>query len=134
VRVRAEGLSSTPGLAGILAESPTQVGFVILDSLKGYLPSATLVFNGSLTDRDERNRDQVPFGHVRSSGNAGCFALEYRRGAEYVLFLRRGDHSSYAQSEQLTPYWAPLGPTNEQLFGGGSDPWLIWVRGLLRTR
>jgi hypothetical protein len=77
---------------------------------------------------------KFPTGTCGLAAVRGCFALEYRRGAEYLLFLRRGDHSSYAQSEQLTPYWAPLGPTNEQLFGGGSDPWLLWVRGQLRTR
>jgi hypothetical protein len=27
----------------------------------------------------------------------------------------------------LTPYWAPLLPTNEQLHGP-DDPWLAWVR------
>jgi hypothetical protein len=137
VRVRAEGLSFNPGRgggAGLLAGSPTQVSFVILDSLKGRLLSATIEFNGSLTDRDERNRGQVPYEFVRPSGSAGCFALEYRQGAEYLLFLRRGKHPAYAQPEQLTPYWAPLAPTNEQLFARENDPWFVWVTEKLRAR
>jgi hypothetical protein len=48
--------------------------------------------------------------------------------------LRRGRHPSSAQPDDLTPYWAPLGPTNEQLFGGTSDAWFVWVSGQLRRR
>ena len=81
-RVRAEGLSSTPGRSGAMAESPTQVRFAVLEILKGSLPSATIEFNGSLTDRDDHNRGPVPYGHVRPGGSAGCFALEYRPRAE----------------------------------------------------
>src|SRR5678816_2324620 len=84
-RVRAERLSSTPGRSGAMAESPTQVRFAVLEILKGSLPSTTIEFNGSLTDRDDHNRGPVPYGHVRPGGSAGCFALEYRHGAEYLL-------------------------------------------------
>ena len=129
VRVRAEGLSSTPGVAGTLAESGTQVRFAILELLKGHLPSATLEFNGSLMDHDDRNDRPVPYDFVRPNGRRGnCFALAYRAGAEYLLLLRRGERPSYAQANELTPYWAPLTPTNEQLFGGTSDAWFVWVR------
>src|SRR5688572_27441764 len=60
-RVRAERLSSTPGRSGVMAESPTQVRFAVLEILKGSLPSATIEFNGSLTDRDDHNRGPVPY-------------------------------------------------------------------------
>jgi hypothetical protein len=134
-RVRAEGLSSTPGRPGVMAESPTQVRFVILELLKGRLPSSTIEFNGSLTDRDDRNDRAVPYDVVRPGGLHGnCFALAYRAGAEYLLLLRRSEHPSYAQPNELTPYWAPLSPTNEQLINGANDAWFVWVRQELRTR
>ena len=87
-RVRAEGLSSAPGRPGTWADSPTQVRFTILELLKGRLSSSTIEFNGSLTDRDDRNDGAVPFNSVRPGGRGGnCFALEYRAGAEYLKSL-----------------------------------------------
>ena len=134
-RVRAQGLSSTPGRPGVMAESPTQVRFEVLDILKGSLPSATIEFNGSLKERDDRNDRPVPYDFIRPGGRGGnCFALEYRPGAEYLLLLRRGKHPSYAQPDDLTPYWTALAPTNEQLFGGASDAWFVWVSRQLRRR
>jgi hypothetical protein len=135
-RVRAEGLSSTPGRAGGLGGSPTQVRFAILGLLKGRLSSPTIEFNGSLTDRDDRNDGRVPYDSIRRGGRHGnCVALEYRVGAEYLLLLRHGGpHPAYAQGNELTPYWAPLSPTNEQLFGGASDAWFVWVSKELRKR
>jgi len=135
VRVRAEGLSSTPGVTGIMAESRTQVRFAILELLNGRLSAATIEFNGSLMDHDDRNDRPVPYDFIRPGGRGGnCFALAYRAGAEYLLLLRRGDHPSYAQANEVTPYWAPLSPTNEQLFGGASDAWFVWVSQELRKR
>lgn len=133
VRVRAEGLSATPGRAGSMAASATQVRFAILEVLKSRLSSSTIEFNGALTDRDDRNDRPVPYDFVRPGGRRGnCFALAYRAGAEYLLFLRRGEHPAYAQPSDLTPYWAPLMPANEQLFDGANDAWLAWVRQELR--
>jgi hypothetical protein len=141
-RARAEGLSSTPGRASGLSASPTQVRFAILELLKGRLPSITVEFNGSLTDRDDRNDVPVPYNFVRPGGRQGnCVALEYRVGAEYLLLLRRaapayvgGVVGLTAEQNELTPYRAPLSPTNEQLFGGASDPWFVWVSNQLRRR
>lgn len=136
-RVRAEGFSSTPGRAGLfLAASPTRVTFAILELLKGRLSSSTIEFNGSLTDRDDRNDRPVPYDSIRPGGRGGyCFALAYKAGAEYLLLLRRVEHQSDdAQPNELTPYWAPLSPTNEQLFDGASDAWFVWVRKELRRR
>lgn len=130
VRVRAEGLSSTPGRPGVLGGSPTQVRFAILETLKGRLSSSTIEFNGSLSERDDPNGGPVPYGSVRPSGHAPCFALTYRTGAEYLLLLGRGDHQAFPND--LTPHWSPLGPTNEQLFGGASDAWFVWVSQQLR--
>jgi hypothetical protein len=123
VRARAEGLSSTSG----------DVTFAILDVLKGSLPAATIAINGSLLDRDDRNDQPVPYDFVRPGGRSGnCYALEYRAGAEYLLLLRGGKHPSKVQRNGLTPYWAPLSPTNEQLFGGARDAWFVWVSRTLR--
>ena len=133
-RVRAEGLSDIPGRPGTMAGSKTQVWFTVREVLKGRLPSSTIEFNGTLDDRDDQNGRPVPYDHVRPSGSGSCFALTYRIGSEYLLFLRRGEHPSFAQPDDLTPYWAALGPTNEQLFGGTADPWLVWVSRQLRTR
>jgi hypothetical protein len=47
--------------------------------------------------------------------------LGYRRGAEYLLLLTR------EQAGELTPYWSPLAPTNEQV-SGPDDPWIQWVK------
>jgi hypothetical protein len=134
-RVRAEGLSPTPGRAGVQAGSPTQVRFAILSVLKGRLSSSIIEFTGTLTDRDDRNDRQIPYDFIRPGGRAGsCFALAYRAGAEYLLLLRRGGFAAYAQPNVLTPYWAPLSPTNEQLFDGANDAWLLWVSQELRRR
>lgn len=133
---RAEGLSTTAGRTGVRAGSPTQVRFTIIEVLKGRLPSSTIEFNGVLSKRDDRNDHPVPYTFVRPGGRWGnCFALEYRIGAEYLLLLRRREvPPADPQPKELTPYWAPLSPTNEQLFGGAGDGWLVWVRQTLLRR
>lgn len=134
-RVRAEDVASTPGSGGFFLDaSPTQVRFLIIEVLKGELSTVVIEFNGSLTNRDDRNDGPVPYARIRRGGRGGtCYALTYRAGAEYLLFLRPGSRGS-SQENVLTPYWAPLGPTNEQLFGGVSDAWLLWVKEQLRRQ
>jgi hypothetical protein len=86
-------------------------------------------------NRDDRNDRPVPYDFIRPGGRGGnCFALAYRPGAEYLLLLRRGEHSSDAQPTDLTPYWASLSPTNEQLLEGSNDPWVVWVSQELRRQ
>lgn len=133
VRARAEGLSSQPGREGSVPFSPTQVEFRVVAVLKGKLPTNRLRFNGRITTRDERNRGTVPYLSVRPSGDGVCFSLEYRQGAEYLLFLKPASYRAYAQPEpdQLTPYWAPTAASNEPLFGP-SDAWEAWVRAQLQ--
>lgn len=55
VRVRAEGLANSPGRSGIMAASTTQVLFTVLDVLKGRVPKNRIEFNGTLSERDDRN-------------------------------------------------------------------------------
>lgn len=133
VRVRALGVVPEPGQPGVLAGASTQMGFEVLERLKGSVESHDLHFNGGASRHDDPNDTKVPYSFVRPGGRGGnCFALEYRPGAEYLLFLRAGDVPAYAQQSMLTPYWAPLSPTNEQLVGRANDPWVVWVRARLR--
>jgi hypothetical protein len=82
----------------------------------------TLRVGGRVVARDDYNRGPVPYAFVRpSGGRGGCYAREYRPGAEYLLLLRRGGAA-------LTPYWSALAPVNELVRGAG-DPWVGWVRG-----
>jgi hypothetical protein len=128
IRARAERLSDQAGQGGTLAGSRTQVLFTVLEVLKGPPMPSTIEFNGGLGGRDDPNDHAVPYTFVRPGGRSGnCFALEYRQGGEYLLVLAREPHVAYAQGNRLTPYWAPLAATNEQVFGPG-DPWLAWVK------
>ena len=129
--VRAEGLSATPGGTGsLLTETTKKVSFSILEVLKGRLAASTIEFNGLLSDRDDRNERPVPYDFIRPGGRGGnCFALHYRIGAEYLLLLQRTPPDN-----ELTPYWAALSPTNEQLIDRARDAWLVWVRRQLRGR
>jgi hypothetical protein len=128
VWARAEGLANTPARQGALAGNVTRVRFSVLQILKGDRPSTEIEFKGILRDSDDRNDRPIPYDVIRPGGRIGtCFALTYRPGAEYLLLLGRGEHSSYAEPNELTPYWTPLGPTNEQLLDGARDPWYRWV-------
>jgi hypothetical protein len=70
---------------------------------------------------DDFNPAPVPYPAVRPAGQRGsCFAEEYRRGGEFLLLLKR-------TAGHLTPYWAALAPTNEQI-RGADDRWVRWVR------
>lgn len=129
VRARATGLSAQPGEPGAFAGVRTQVVFEVLEVLKGEVPTSALHFNGVLSDADDANDKAVPYSFVRPGGRHGnCFALGYRPGAEYLLLLRSSSAALESAPGALTPYWAPLGATNEQLTGGATDPWLVWVR------
>ena len=63
---------------------------------------------------------------VRPGGRGGeCFARSYQRDGEYLLFLKKVDG-------KLTPYWAALRATNEQITGA-HDEWVTWVRRQLES-
>jgi hypothetical protein len=128
VRARAEGLSDLQGRTDGMAAAPTQVRFTVIEVLKGTVSQRELSFNGQLASQDDPNDRPVPYDFVRPRGREGsCFALYYRAGGEYLLLLRRSGDPVYAQPNALTPYWSALSPTNEQLFGGRKDSWLLWV-------
>ncbi len=83
------------------------------------VPTSLAVY-GWLSDADDFNPAPVPYPAVRPEGQRGaCFAEAYRRGGEFLLLLKR-------RGSQLSPYWAALAPTNEQI-RGRDDPWVTWV-------
>lgn len=96
------------------------VNFKFTEILKGINVPTTITITGSLEKRDDFNKGNVPYGHVRSSGHGPCFAYEYKKGGEFLLFLKK-------EKGELTPYWSPLAPANEQL-RSDNDEWVKWVK------
>ena len=113
----------------------TTVRFEVVEVLKGQV-APVLEFEGELTDLDDPNPLPVPYSTARSMARGSyCFTFTYKRDGEYLLILgSRNDvrplRGSDSKGGGLTPYWAPMGATNEQLFGA-NDPWLAWVRAQL---
>ena len=97
------------------------VKFKVDEVLKGDDIPSTLTFFGHLTDRDNYNNRPVPYQGISPSGNNFCYAQDYKRGAEFLLLLRKD------KSKIIDPYWKPYAPTNEQLHPE-NDAWLNWVR------
>lgn len=125
VRARATRLIDTERSPAGLGYRNTAVEFEPLEVLRGDSALRPLQIPGGFAQSDDFNSTAVPYRIVRMAGQRGdCFATEYRAGAEYLLILRRlnGD---------LTPYWAPLAPLNEQI-RGREDPWVSWVRAELK--
>ena len=103
------------------------VEFRVEEILKGENVPATLVINGYLSDKDDFNDRPVPYNFIRPGGRSGsCIANSYKKGTEFLLFLKM-------KEGKLTPYWAALTPVNEQL-RSSDDPWLQWVRDYLKTQ
>jgi hypothetical protein len=120
VRVRVVSTADASGSSSIRSNGERSIRFQILEQLKGDV-LFDIAVPGTLTDRSDMNDLPVPYGMVRPDGRGGgCFARTYQPGGEYLLLLRKVDGT-------LTPYWAPLGATNEQI-RGEHDPWVDWVR------
>ncbi|HEY4305490.1 MAG TPA: hypothetical protein VGM82_13520 [Gemmatimonadaceae bacterium] len=122
VRAKAVARDSAARFGGVVAGGVT---FDVLEVLKAPNDASLKSFTvlGHLANRDDFNRQPVPYRTVRPSGQSGgCFAYEYRLGAQYLVFLTGSPNGG-----RLEPYWAPLLPTNEQI-SGDDDPWLRWVR------
>lgn len=109
--------------SGPLAEQPARGGawleFRVREVLKGDDVPGTLYAPGRLVTRDYFRAEPPPYTWDRSTGE--CKAYEYRPGGEFLLMLQRGADGL------LTPDWASLRPTNEQI-RGADDPWVRWVR------
>jgi hypothetical protein len=126
VHARVEGLSETTPSASNQRKAWTQVRFRVLSVLKGKIAEDELVFDGEIERQDDWNERPVPYDFIRRGGRRGnCYAIKYRQGGEYLLLLNRVDPATN-EAGGWSPYWTPLGPTNEQV-RGASDPWLRWV-------
>ena len=97
------------------------VRFKVLEVVQGD-SGAEVILPGYLGSADDFNDQQPPYTFVRPGGRHGsCFANSYRRGAQYLLFLKK------AKGGEVTVNWAALAPVNEQL-RSTEDSWLAWVR------
>lgn len=119
VRARVWRLNEAPA-----APSPpwveTSIRLGVAEVLKGEV-QFTVDVSGTLANHSDMNNLPVPYGMVRPGGRGGgCFARSYQRDGEYLLLLKK-------VLGKLTPYWASLGATNEQI-RGADDPWVAWVR------
>ena len=101
------------------------VQFKIEEVLKGQASTDLLELPGHLVDIDDFNDHEAPYGFVRPGGRSGnCYANNYRRGAQFLLFHRWSDAG-------YTPKWDPLAPVNEQLHSK-NDAWIQYVKARLR--
>jgi len=126
VRATAVSYNKAPEENRTTGMPDSTVEFRVDEVLKGENVGNTLVMNGYLNDKDDFNDRAVPYDFVRPGGRAGsCFANSYKKGAMFLLFLKR-------KEQKLTPYWAALTPTNEQL-RSSDDPWLRWVKDFLQS-
>jgi len=122
------------------AESPVDgswirfIKFRVEEVLKGENVPNTFLIRGFLMEKDDFNDRPVPYDYVRPMGRGGsCSARHYKQGAEFLLFLRKHDPNEEDSQEwgAITPYWASMAATNEQL-RSSDDAWLLWVKEQLR--
>ena len=97
--------------------SNATINFKVKETLKGDSVPSEIILNGYLSDADDFNETGVPYNFVRPGGRGGsCSAYEYKKGAEFLLFLKKVD-------EKYTVRWYALAPTNEQLHSS-DDEWI----------
>jgi hypothetical protein len=105
--------------------SDATINFKVKETLKGDSVPNEIILNGYLSDLDDFNDRKVPYDFVRPGGRGGpCSAYEYKKGAEFLLFLKK-------VGEKYTVRWNALAPTNEQLHSS-DDEWITWVRNYLK--
>jgi hypothetical protein len=105
--------------------SNSTINFKVKETLKGDSVPSEIILNGYLSDADDFNETKVPYNFVRPGGRGGsCSAYEYKKGAEFLLFLKK-------VGEKYTVRWYALAPTNEQLHSS-NDEWMTWVRNYLK--
>lgn len=102
------------------------INFKVKEILKGSSVPNEINLNGYLSDKDDFNETKIPYNFVRRGGRGGsCSAYEYKKGAEFLLFLKKRD-------DKYTVSWYALAPTNEQLHSS-DDEWITWVRNYLKA-
>ena len=126
VRATAESYEQAPeGDLRTTGLPKSTIKFKVVETLKGKVTDPLLIF-GYLSDKDDYNDKPAPFTFIRPGGRAGsCIANTYKKGADFLLFLKLTDG-------KLTPYWSALMPVNEQL-RSSDDAWLEWVKEQLKS-
>lgn len=124
----AEQYVGTPDLSTMTTGTPdTEVEFKVKEILRGKDVGSTIRLKGYLGDKDDFNDLTVPYMFVRMNGRSGsCFANTYRKGADFLLFLKK-------TNQDYTPNISALGPTNEEL-KGSDDLWLAWAKNEIKKR
>ncbi len=106
--------------------SNAKINFKVKEILKGDAVPSEIILNGYLSDADDFNDTEIPYNFVRPNGRSGsCSANEYKKGAEFLLLLKKVDG-------KYTVRWYALAPTNEQLHSS-DDEWITWVRDYLKS-
>ena len=96
------------------------IDMTVLEILKGKFKSKTVTVRGQTAKYYGANEKPVPYDFVRRGGRHGnCYAFDYRRNGQFLLFLSNG-----------MVHWAALAATNEEV-SGKNDPWVWWVKGFL---
>ena len=129
VRARAFRYVKTPReeLVDLDFSSDGNIQFKVEEVLKGGVFLAPLTLEGLLSEVDDFNDRPVPYDVVRPGGRGGsCEVYTYKKDAEFLFFLRN-------VGGKLTPNWASMSPTNEQL-RSPDDAWLQWVREYLQAQ
>jgi hypothetical protein len=128
VRVKADKYIEEPkgDIRELNEPSNATINFKVKETLKGDSVPSEIILNGYLSDTDDFNETEIPYNFVRRGGRGGsCSAYEYKRGAEFLLFLKKA-------GEKYTVRWYALAPTNEQLHSS-EDEWITWVRNYLKA-
>lgn len=134
VLANAEGYAPGPRTSRSSSPLPdSNVRFRIIEVIRAKLPMISalaengyLVLPGTLIDQDDFNDHPAPYTFVRPEGRRGnCYATTYRSGAQFLLMLKRNS------TGDLTVYWNPLAPVNEQVHPS-EDAWVLWVRKEIR--
>ena len=128
VRVKAGEYVEEPkgSIRDLYEPSNTTINFKVKETLKGDSVPNEIILNGYLSDADDFNETEIPYNFVRRGGRGGsCSAYEYKKGAEFLLFLKK-------VGEKYTVNWYSLAPTNEQLHSS-NDEWITWVRNYLKN-
>lgn len=122
VRATAERYMKEPSSNNRTTGLPeSEIQFRIEEVLRGKDFPKTIVLNGYLSEKNDYNEMPSPYTFVRKNGRSGsCFANTYRKGGQFLLFLRKTD-------DGYTPNISPLGPSNEQLHDD-DDSWLLRAR------
>jgi len=130
VRASAVKYIVTPDSKTITGVPESTVEFKIEETIWGGDAPASIVLHGYLTDKDDFNDVPLPYRFVRPGGRGGsCFANSYKKGAQFLLFLKKSP-SSHMTNTGYTTNISALGPTNEQL-RGVDDPWVKWIKAYL---